>query len=64
VSPGILRLIFSPSLREKSFPESFIDYVEDAPTLAYLSYFLKSSSPAMKSNESFLSGNPIPTIAF
>jgi hypothetical protein len=63
-SPGILMLIFSPSFNEKSFPLSFIDVAGCWVPFTILSYFLKSSKPAIKSNESFLSGNPIPIIAF
>ena len=64
VNPGILMLIFSPSLREKSLldPAGIVSF--GSIPFVILSYFLKSSRPATKSNESFLSGNPTPTIAF
>jgi hypothetical protein len=62
--PGMLILIFSPSFREKSLPLSFIEVTGCYVPFTILSYFLKSSSPAIKSNESFLSGKPMPTIAF
>lgn len=65
VKPGMLILIFSPSFREKSLLGADDSFYELAgKPLAILSYFLKSSSPAIKSNESFLSGKPIPTMAF
>ena len=63
-SPGILMLIFSPSFSEKSLPLSFSVVTGYYVPFTILSYFLKSSRPAIKSNESFLSGNPIPIIAF
>ena len=64
-SPGILRQILSPCFNEKSLPTSLLDYkLPEAWIFTILSCFLKSSRPAMKSKESFLSGNPTPTIAF
>jgi hypothetical protein len=62
VIPGILSVIFSPSFNEKSFPESLV--VDFSNPLFLLTYFLNSSSAALKSNESFLSGKPAPIRAF
>lgn len=56
-------LIVSPYFSVKSFPCPLTEAGTYVP-LAILYCFLKSSSPAMKSKESFLSGKPTPIMAF